>query len=163
MPTNILTDAEIAALLAERKELPSNYVAQLQRWRHKRGHDEGVLRVSGQKNSRFRIIIRKGRINPLDFSVILGYEIPRTNVIFRLRRYNGNTHFHTNKIEGERFFAFHIHMATERYQLLGMKEDAYAEATNRFSDWRSALACLFEDCGFVFPPNFQPLLLEWGL
>lgn len=44
-------------------------------------------------------------------------------------------------------------MATERYQELGMREDSYAEATDRFGDSDSALRCLVDDCGFDRPPD----------
>ena len=44
-------------------------------------------------------------------------------------------------------------MATERYQELGMREDAYAEATDRFGDFDGALRCLVDDCGFERPPD----------
>lgn len=35
--------------------------------------------------------------------------------------------------------------ATERYQNLGTREDAYAEPTDRYVDYRGALHCLIED------------------
>jgi hypothetical protein len=44
-------------------------------------------------------------------------------------------------------------MATERYRELGMREDAYAEATDRFGDFDSALRCLLDDGGFETPPD----------
>lgn len=105
--------------------------------------------IQGAHGSKFRLILRQSVFNPLDFSVILAYCTPTTNRIFRLRRYNGRSHEHTNRIEGDRFYDFHIHMATERYQELGMSEDAYAEPTERFADLPSALQCLLEDCGFT--------------
>jgi hypothetical protein len=53
------------------------------------------------------------------------------------------------EFEGQKFFGFHIHQATERYQALGVDEDAYAEVTDRFSDFESAVQCLVDDCGCV--------------
>ena len=70
-----------------------------------------------------------------------------------MRRHNGKSHEHTNQIEARTFYDFHIHMATERYQELGMREDAYAEATDRFGDFESALRCLLDDGGFETPPD----------
>ena len=56
-------------------------------------------------------------------------RVPQSNRVFRLRRYNGKSHEHTNPIEKEIFYDFHIHTATERYQVLeNKKEDTYAEA-----------------------------------
>lgn len=146
------TDAEIARLVAEEKPLPADWQHQFRR-NPKRGHDERELRVAGSEGSQFRIIFRKSQSNLLDFSVILGVEIPLSNRLFRLRRHNGKSHEHTNQIEGDSFYDFHIHMATERYQLRGVRaprEDDYAEVTDRYGDASGALACMLEDAGFTF-------------
>ncbi len=144
------SDPEIAALLAERKPLPFNWSAQLQ-LKPKRGHDESELVTIGVGQNEFDVIIRRSKLNPLAFSVILGVRIPQSNRIFRLRRYNGKSHEHTNKIEGQTFYDFHIHMATERYQMLGNREpreDSYAEVTARYGDVTAALDCLIADAAF---------------
>ena len=83
--------------------------------------------------------------------------------LFRLRRHNGKSHEHTNQIEQITFYDFHIHMATERYQELGTREDAFAEVTDRYGDYESALRCLVEDCGFEVPPNPQIDLFDQGV
>ena len=85
---------------------------------------------------------------------------PGTNQLFRLRRYNGKSHEHTNNIEKNSFYDFHIHMATERYQELGTREDAYAEPTNQFSDFHSALQYMLNECNFEPPENEQLSLFE---
>jgi hypothetical protein len=94
-------------------------------------------------------------INPMDFSVVLSYRIPKTSQIFRLRRYNGKSHEHENKLEGGKFYNYHIHTATERYQDNGFREDAYAEPTDRFVDLKSAVKCMLRECGFDMPPTPQ--------
>lgn len=93
-----LTDAEIAELLAEAKPLPADY-RRLLETRTKRGHKERELSVQGENGHVFRLILRQSEVNPLDFSAILAYQVPRSNQIFRLRRYNGRSHRHTNRIE----------------------------------------------------------------
>jgi hypothetical protein len=70
----------------------------------------------------------------------------------------GESHEHTNQIEGGTFYDFHIHHATERYQESGAREDAFAEVTDRYADFHSALRCMFEDCGFEAPQEVQPSL-----
>jgi hypothetical protein len=154
----VLTDAQIAELLHEHKQLPEHY-RRLLSPRTKRGHRQSELDVDGKSGSRFRLIVRQSEFDPLDFSVILAYYVPRTNVLFRLRRYNGKSTKHTNRIEGTSFYDFHVHMATERYQMQGFDEDAYAEPTGRYSDLRSALGCLVKDCGFEFPSSSRMVLL----
>lgn len=154
-----LTDAEIEALIRERKPLPADCREHLQT-KAKRGHKERELEVTGVNNSAFRLILRQSLSNPLDFSAILAYCLPRTSQVFRLRRYNGKSHEHTNQLENHTFYDFHIHTATERYQDSGFREDAYAERSDRFADFSEAIRCLLTDCGFDLPPQAQGSL--WG-
>ena len=128
--------------------------------REKRGHKERELDVNGLGGNQFRLILRQSIFNHLDFSIILAYLPKNTNQVFRLRRYNGKSHEHTNQIEKNTFYDFHIHTATERYQDLGAREDAFAEPTKRFSDFHSALGCMLEDCGFDLPADPQKKLFE---
>jgi hypothetical protein len=95
-------------------------------------------------------------VNPLDFSAILGYRLPGSYTIFRLRRYNGR-HHHTNVLEGEHIYDFHVHMATERYQRPGFKEDHFAQVTNRHYNLESAIRCLLDECGFRSQLEDSPL------
>lgn len=146
-------------MMQERKPLPADWRSRLQ-LRPKRGHDERDLELIGDDGGEFRLILRQNRINPLDFSVIIGVRVPGSNQIFRLRRYNGRSHEHTNHIEDATFYDFHIHMATERYQEIGTREDAYAEPTDRYGDFSGALRCLMEDANLVVPPEAQGDLFE---
>lgn len=151
-----LDDAEIARLISERKPLPSDYRDRI-RTKPKRGHSERELDVTGVASSEFRLIFRQSEFNPLDFSVILAYRPPKINQLFRLRRYNGRSHEHTNTLEGETFYDFHIHMATERYQEdSGLREDSFAQRTDRFADFQGAITCMLADCGFDVPIDPQP-------
>ena len=65
------------------------------------------------------MMLRQSTVNALDSPLILAVRVPQSNQVFRLRRYNGRSHEHTNHIEGGSFYDFHIHLATERYQELG--------------------------------------------
>lgn len=143
----MFTDEEIQELINEHKLLPGAYEERL-KLKPKPGHREGELDLVGVKGSGFRLLLRQSSHNPLDFSIILAYKFEKTNQIFRLRRYNGKSHEHTNKLEGDKFYGFHIHMATKRYQLSSWKEDGYAEPTSRYATYEEALNCLLLDCGF---------------
>jgi len=153
------TDEEIATLLSERKPLPPDYRKRLN-FREKRGHRETELEIAGQAGNEFRLIGRQSKLNFFDFSIILAVSPSGSSQLFRLRRYNGKHGEHTNLIEGNTFYDFHIHTATERYQDLGMREDSYAEPTDRFGTFDTALRCLFQDCGFDVPQDPQPGLFE---
>ena len=154
-----LNERDIARLIQERKPLPDDYQSHIE-LRAKRGHRERELDVTGSDGDEFRLILRQSTHNTLDFSVILAYRLPGSNEVFRLRRYNGRSHIHSNSIERQTFYyEFHAHQATERYQEIGAREDSYAEPTDRYSDIQSALDCMFQDCGFELPLQHQGRLL----
>lgn len=158
-----LSETEISHLLAERKSLPPDYRERIQT-KPKHGHKERDLDVKGADGSEFRLIFRQSEFNPLDFSVILAHRPPKMNQLFRLRRYNGKSHEHTNTLESQTFYDFHIHTATERYQdESGLREDSYAEPTNRFADFHGAIRTMLDDCRFDVPPDTQGTLFEEDL
>lgn len=140
------TSKEIQALVEEPKQVSRDAFASMN-WLNRGGHKRFDLDIEGDDGNTFAVKLRQNRINALDFSAILGVMVPNTNVLFRLRRYNGK-HWHRNKIEQERFRDFDIHTATERYQKRGLKEDAFAQPTDRYSSFNAAVRCLIEDCGF---------------
>jgi hypothetical protein len=150
---DILSDQDIERLVKEKKSLPADYQGKIQ-VRPKRGHKERDMDIKGEDGNDFRLILRQSFINPLAFSAILAYRPPQSNILFRLRRYNGKSHEHTNPIERRTFYAYHIHQATERYQQIGAREDTYAEPTNRFSDFHQAISCIIDDC--AFETHFDP-------
>jgi hypothetical protein len=150
------TDVEISALIRERKPLPDDYKARMQ-LRQKRGHSERELEIIGEDHTRFQLIVRQSISNVFDFSVILAVLPLGSNQLFRICRYNGR-HQHTNRIEGDSFFGFHIHRATERYQDLGAWEDGFAEVTDRYSDFETAFRCMIFDNTFARSNGNEPEL-----
>ncbi len=118
---DFLSDQEVHALLAEEKRLPADYSHRFV-LKLKRGHGEFELDLDGVDGSAFRVVTRRSNFNLLDFSVILAYRAPGSNQVLRLKRYNGKSHEHTNPIERQTFYDFHIHTATERYQRSGNRD-----------------------------------------
>ena len=112
---NILSDQKIIALIEERKVLPNEKRNKFRKTTY-RGNDKYRLNVTGEDGNKFQVIVRISVFNKLNFSVILGVEVPPPKKFFRLKRYNGN-HEHSNTIEDEKVNGFHIHTATERYQV----------------------------------------------
>jgi hypothetical protein len=166
----ILKDDEIAGLLKEWKPLPENWKTRLKPL-PKSGfkHPQRDLQVCGVNGNTFRIVIRQSTVNVLDFSVILVFQ-DKDGVEFRLCRYNGrHPSDHTNKLEKTKGHAnaifrdqFHIHMATERYQQAGYKIDEYAEATDTYSSFDSALSEFIRANGFQSPQEELPLFESMG-
>ena len=156
----IFSDQEIAELIKERKILSNNKPIKFRKTSH-RGNDEYRLNVTGEDGNKFQVIVRMSIFNKLNFSVILGVRVPLPKKFFRLKRYNGN-HEHTNTIEDEKASGFHIHTATERYQMNSVREEDYAEPTQRYTDVNGALKCLFADANFEAPNALQDTLFEEG-
>jgi len=141
------TDEEIETLIKEPKPYHRDWFQPSRmsvRFRHRRID----IDTTGANGNQFVVKLRKSEINPLDFSVILGVIVPGTNMVFRLRRYNGKSHQHKNKLTGDTIYDFHIHTATLRYQQNGFKEDTYAEQTDRYSTLAGAINCMIDDCAF---------------
>src|SRR5205809_1525066 len=114
----ILRDEQIQELISEAKAIPDG-LCPLGKTIERNQHRRKEFDITCASGHRFMIAIRQSMLNMLDFSVILGYRNPGFNTIFRLRRYNGKSHYHTNTIENQTFRDFHIHTATERYQIIG--------------------------------------------
>src|SRR5450432_1928926 len=96
---NILSDEKIAALIAEEKTIPnglSPIKPMSQRCQHKRKNFELERSAFGNE---FVVSVRQSCLNAYDFSVIRSYKVPGSYTVFRLRRYNGNSHQHTNILE----------------------------------------------------------------
>jgi hypothetical protein len=159
--TTQLSDDTIESLLAEQKVLPEDFLARL-KLKSKQGHKEFEREITGENGSLFRLVFRQSESNPLDFSIILLHLPEGSNLQFRLRRHNGKSHEHTNPIEKNSFYGFHIHMATERYQQSGYREDTYAEETNRYADYYGAIECMLRDCGFMVSTKNRSLS-QWGM
>lgn len=84
----ILNDQEILELIHEKKIFPKEWQNIFQT-KDKKGHKEQEITIPRDDGSLFKVIFRQNKINILDFSFILGYMAPKSNVLFRLRRHNG--------------------------------------------------------------------------
>ncbi len=157
----IFSDQEIAALIKEHKVLPDNRRGKFKKTMQ-RENDVYRLTVTGEAGSEFQAIVRMSVFNKLNFSVILGVKVPPPKKFFRLKRYNGDYHLHTNTLEDEEVRGFHIHTATERYQVNGVREEDYAEPTKRYNDVNGALKCLFADANVEDLNALQDTLFEEG-
>jgi hypothetical protein len=152
----IYTDQEINELVLELKPLPVDWRS-VSRVKKTDSNITQIVDCIGSDKHRFQLQLRQNTSNPLNFCVTLGFFPEGSNELFRLRRYDGKYHEHSNPIEKvRRFYDFHIHIATERYQQFGTKEeDKYAVVTDRYSNYEGALKCLFKDCNFQVPQDPQ--------
>lgn len=155
----LLSDEQIGSLIAETKPFPKGLLnVDLTKVPAHNQHRRKDFAVECSSGNKFIVALRQSTLNALDFSVILGYHLPHLYRVFRLRRYNGKSHHHTNTLERVTIYRFHIHEATERYQQnVGFKEDHYATLTPRYADLNGAIECMLEDCGFTRPLEVGPL------
>lgn len=161
MPTlqavpRIFTDAELDALRSEGKVLPPNWRARLVgKARQGSGSVGGSFELRGEQENVFRLYARRNIENLFDFSVGLAFIAP-DGTSYMLARYNGSSHAHTNVLE-QQFFEdrFHIHRGTERYlQKFGVDGmDRFAEPTERFYSYDSAMDLAIADLGFASTDN----------
>lgn len=152
------TDNEINELTLERKGY-NGTVEDLLKFKESDGHKRSTFEIPRSDGSAFIVKLRQNTNTLNDFSAILAFQQKGVNKDFKLRRYNG-MHEHTNKLENIRFFDFHIHYATQRYQDAGRKEESYAEKTDRYSDIKGALKCLIDDCHIQIKTNPQVRLFD---
>ena len=139
----IITDREVSIFLQEKKTLQNPLNPSFKDGRSSQKFEQ---EVEGENGNIFKIIIRISKFNPSDFSIILCVKIG--NRLFRLKRYNGDSHQHTNRLENEKINGCHIHQATERYQNNWFREEDYAKQTNRYNDWRKALEIMLGENNF---------------
>ena len=157
--TRVLIDKEIAALLSERKPLPSNWQARLSvRSKANQAFQQREMDVTGDDGHEFRIILRRNTLNLLDFSLVLTL-VDADGADYILVRFNGrHPSQHTNKWEKLKKLPnavfrnrFHIHRATERYQVDGFEIDGYAEPTDNYDSFESALEEFAKHVTLVVP------------
>jgi hypothetical protein len=155
---HILSEERISALIHEPKPQPAG-LEPLGAMTLRNQHYRKDFKIVAPSGNEFLLAVRKSALNVLDFSVILGYQPAHLHTVFRLRRYNGKSHHHTNAIEKQTFYDFHFHTATERYQRPGFREEHFAVVTSRYQTLEGAVQCVLDDCGFR-PPTPQ-LPLPW--
>jgi hypothetical protein len=88
--TVLLTEEEIADLIKEEKKVPPDFFTSFHLSR-KGGHMEGKKTVCGIFGSHFRVIVRQGCFNQIDFSIGLLFIPKNSNKAFILKRYNSHS------------------------------------------------------------------------
>lgn len=153
------TDEEINSYISEEKIFPGT-IEEFLIFKEFDGHKSASVELPRSDGSRFIIKLRQNLNDINDFSAIIVFQEKGNNKYFKLRRYNGKSHEHTNKLERNKFYAFHIHIATQRYQDAHRKEESYAEETSRYSDINGALNSLLNDCNIRIAINPQLSLFD---
>lgn len=149
----ILTDEAIAALVAE----PKGPAPDVELQPSGGGQLRAAISIRGSAGSRFTLHFRQSLSRQHDFSIVLAYHSDESRTQLRLRRYNGSTHRHTNRLDGEQLpKQCHIHRMTERYQRRhvvkpSISVDGQAEPTDLYEDLQGAWRLCLAECGFDSP------------
>lgn len=149
----VIPDEQIAAMITEAKPLPATWLQRLASLKPSTGNYESEVEITGSEGTRYRIVVRRNRTYANNFYIILMADL-HGQTDFRILRYDGNSHSHVNRIERNRFdFKFHIHQATERYQIktFGEVPDGFAYETSRYHDIGTAWSCFASDGNLKFP------------
>jgi len=148
--SRVLSEGEIADLLAEPKVLPENFRARLRRRTSRRKPNErvGKLDVVGERGNKFRLIVRVNDLIYNNFSVLIVW-LSSSGEKTLLVRCNGFHERHVNRMEKTIIPSdtCHVHTITERYQNFG-KPDGFAEETFSYFDVRSAIQHVSTRYGF---------------
>lgn len=158
-------DGKISQLIQEQKVFGDNWEKQVQ-GKHKRGGKEASISLKGEFGSKFQLVVNQNSFNRANFCIVLGFYPVPSKKLFRLLRYDGNDHAHTNKLlKGDSIefieYQCHRHISTERYQDAGEKSDSYAEPDNRYSNLEEAFECAIQDCNIVYPYDKTLPLFNW--
>jgi hypothetical protein len=144
-------DAELDALRSERKPLPPRWHSIRTKPARPGNSSSGgsIVFAVRETGHQFRLYARQNINEHFDFSFGLAF-IDADGSEYMLARYNGNSHDHTNVLEGEELEGvYHIHRATERY-LKAFGPDGierYAVPTTAYFDLNSAIAFALPELG----------------
>lgn len=155
----ILTDNERDEILDSKKTPINKIVSILLKPKSGTKHREFQAELMDTKKREYRMIIRKNTIDQFDFSIILRYLHRDAKKWRTITRYNG-CHVHVNKLERKKIECFHIHKITEKYQNANFKGEGYAELTEFYSNYDSALGEFLRNNNIKGMP-FMPTLTNW--
>ncbi|MCU4589088.1 hypothetical protein KTJ20_10030 [Acinetobacter ursingii] len=155
-----INDELLAELKSIHKELARPFK---QKWTSERKFRQLTIELASiDQRFNFNFYIRQNELHENDFScgisLIRQGENPLT-----LARYNGSSHVHVNKLDGQRFeFQCHIHEANSQCLKVAKKIEDHAHATDRYNNLAGAIQCIFEDY-HIIDLNLGQLIKQGGL
>ncbi|TAN13773.1 MAG: hypothetical protein EPN37_12960 [Chitinophagaceae bacterium] len=144
-----ITDKKIEELLKCPKQIKNPTT----RKSTKAGHEQfnySVEATDGSENT-FVVYKRQNLAEGMedDFSCGICWIVPNGETL-TLKRYNGPSHNHPNKIENEKLgYNCHIHMATEKYIRANLKPEGFAIITQNYYTLNGAFYWLVKECNIT--------------
>jgi hypothetical protein len=126
--------------------------------------DNTHYRVTVQLECRYvmQMFLRKNLQNPMDFSIVLRYTNDKKQN-YTIVRYNGDHGGHRDPWSHEFTPGPHIHRITERGQRDCLKEECYAERTDKYKTFTEAREAFIRDMSITYKglKNNTKLSDEW--
>lgn len=142
MPIRDIISDELLDQLKARPKSVSNWIC---RDREKPSHIESTCEVLSDTGEDFLIYIRQNKSLRDDFSCGIKWKTPDGEWVV-LARYNGSSHIHTNRLDGEVFIQrCHIHQITVAAVQLGWSHDNHAVACDAYATLDEAKLLLARD------------------
>lgn len=147
----MISDSEIEMMISAPKYIdaktsinPSRYLSMSDEGNQLRGCIKLACDTYGCE-----IRLRQNADRPSNFSVILVCRDRQGNE-HSVLRLNGHHGRHRNYIEKNVIDGPHIHMMTERYQMMTTHPDGYAEPTDRYADLDGAFKVLVDEANIRY-------------
>jgi hypothetical protein len=132
-------------LLNNLKDCPKTVDSWICKDREKTSHIESTCEVRSAAGEDFLIYLRQNKILHDDFSCGIKWKTPDGEWVV-LARYNGSSHIHTNKSNGEVFIQkCHIHKITVQAVQLGWSHENHAIACDDYTNLDEAKRLLARD------------------
>jgi hypothetical protein len=172
MSAALLTDSEIASLLAEHKPVTEDFKDWPQKMTPRADNLGCSRRIRAASGNLFAIYLRQNTIEEMDFSIGMRWIRRRGHEISLVRCNGWHDQVHKNRLErGTPQYIVpantcHVHLATERYlRLNGPKKIGFASPISGYKCLRSALEYFIDKFGFVSSATGRPFslypLLPW--
>ena len=137
-----LTDEKIQQLLKMPKRVTNPKAREIADANHLK-RDYTVKSDDGSED--FVLFTRQNKTVVDDFTCGLRWIAPGSEELM-LARYNGASHLHPNRLEGNILqFVPHIHRTTEKYLRANLKPEGFAEEATRYKTMEGALNELVHD------------------
>lgn len=154
-----LTDAKIQELT----RMPKRVKNPTARFIADANHDKKEFLVESDDGAeQFRVFVRQNKTVIDDFSCGVQW-LPVGAEPLILARFNGASHTHPNRLEGNILnYVFHIHRTTERYLRNNFTPEGFAEETTHYTSCNGALHALsveFNITGIETIPDHPELRL----
>jgi hypothetical protein len=147
-------------LLDQLRNCPKRVISWVCQDREKPSHIESTCEVVSDAGDDFLIYMRQSKILNDDFSCGIKWKTSDGEWVV-LARYNGSSHVHTNRIDGEVFVQqCHVHQITVEAVERGWSHENYAEASDAYATLNEAKCLLASEFNVqeLIPENSQLLL-----